>query len=75
MAIDMFSKMTHLISCYKTDDTINMVDLFFREIVRIHEVHISIVFFIVMLNFLATFERFYRGKLRRKMLFSTTFHP
>jgi hypothetical protein len=75
MAIDMFSKMTHLISCYKTDDTINIADLFFREIVWIHMVHISIVFSIVMLNFLTTFKRFYRGKLRRKILFSTTFHP
>ena len=43
VVMDMFSKMTHFIFCYKTDAT-NLVDLIFREIVRLHEVPKRIVF-------------------------------
>jgi hypothetical protein len=36
--------MTHFIACYKTDDTTNIVDVFFREIVQLHEVPRSIFY-------------------------------
>jgi hypothetical protein len=44
LIVNRFSKMVHFIPCHKIDDATNIIDIFFREIVRLHGVLMSIMF-------------------------------
>jgi hypothetical protein len=68
-----FSKMVHFISSYKTNDSTNITNLFFREIIQLYGFPMSI-----LSNKDVKFQSYFWivlwGNLETKLLFSTTCH-
>ena len=74
VVVDRFSKITHFISCSKIDDTTNIANLFFREVVRLHDIPRTIVSHRDV-TFLSRLWKVLWEKLRTMLLFSTSCHP
>ncbi|KAK8690664.1 hypothetical protein V6N13_074195 [Hibiscus sabdariffa] len=66
--------MAHFVACHKTDDAVNVANLFFRDIVCLHGIPHSIVSDRDV-KFLSHFLRTHWSKLGTKLMFSTTCHP
>ena len=73
MVVDRFSKMAYFIPCHKTDAASNVAYLFFRDIVRLHDMPRTIVSNRDT-KFLSYFWKTLLAKLRTKLLFSTGCH-
>ena len=74
VVVDIFSKMTHLIPCYKTSDATHVANLFFKEIVLLHGFPKRIVLDRDTI-FLGHFWRTLWNKLGTKLSLSSAYHP
>jgi len=74
VVVDRFFKMAYFVPCYKMDDASYIVELYFEEIIGLHEVPKTIILDRDS-KFLSHFWRILWKLLGTKLLFSTAYRP
>jgi hypothetical protein len=74
VVVERFSKMEHFIPFHKTNDATHIANLIFREVVRLHGLHRSIVSERET-KFVGQFWRTLWKRLRNFFSFSSSYHP
>jgi hypothetical protein len=74
VVVDRFSKMAHFIPCQKTGDATHVVNMFFKEVVRLHSLPKSIVSDRDT-KFVHHFRRIRWKKLGTDLSFISSYHP
>jgi hypothetical protein len=74
VVVDRFSKMAHFIPCQKTSNATHVVNMFFKEVVRLHSLPRSIVSNRDT-KFVGHFWRTLWKKLGTYFSFNSTYHP
>jgi hypothetical protein len=74
VVVDRFSKMAHFLACSSTFDASRIATLFFTEVVRLHGLPSTIVSDRDV-KFVSYFWKTLCAKLRKKLQFSSAYHP